>query len=341
VASTFAGGPYNATGYWFPCPIKTNPFSNGKNYAVKPFQVIIYYTENPGTKTLAVQRLARGLRYVLGVNMDDPDDCGVKNEISLANGGTGTGCTGTGPSSRYAYLTNGFSGWACQDTVSNPSSPPLVPPSAGGTYSPALVNSDGTDPWAGACTAGMSLVAVLDAPECYDGNNIWAPGGYKHFRQVVTVVGRGRTDCPIGWYRVPTLQVKVWFAHQGFNDYKVWRLSSDDMAATAAGHSFLNGASFHTDWMGGWDDTVFFGSANGAVLGWQKFCTGVAGATPHTCNDAAINATTSLLANATAPDGTRSPQVNFSSTQYSTSNAAQMFPLPSSSHGPMVMNATP
>ena len=311
-SSAAGGGVANGTGYWFPCPVLTNPFADGKNYAVQANFVIIYYTSNPYTLASTLTRIPRGLRYVLGVNMDDPDDLNVKAEITAANAQTGT-------SGRYSYIDNGWGGWNCFNTGGF-----VV-----GSSHLTLVNSDGSDPWAGACLTGYTLSPDVFAPPCWDGTNLWSPGGYKHMRRKIMDSVAGKGVCPTGWWQLPELEIKPQFSHQGFNDYKNWRLSSDNMAATNSGHAVYNGGSFHTDWMGGWNDTLF--------LTWQQFCTGVNGATSHECNNSTISATQALLTTTVAPDASRNPQTN-TSNAFGTASQANMFLLPSTSQGPFTIH---
>jgi hypothetical protein len=313
-ASNAAGGILNGTGYWFPAPVKTNPFADGHDYAVRCDYAVIYYTTEP-TNSPSLVRIPRGLRYVLGTNMDDPDDLIVKAEIAAANAQPGTG-------GRYSYESNGFTGWYC-----------LNGSNVVGVVHGFLKASDNSDPWGGACTTGMQIYAEAHGPPCWDGQNLWSPGGYKHLRQKIRDNTLGRDVCPNNWYELPALIIKVMFTHQGFSDYGSWRLSSDDMAATNAGHSMRNGESFHTDWLGGWDDATF--------VEWQTNCLGVGslGGTPHQCNDSVISSTKRLIMGETAPDG-RSPQVDLVTT-YGTSSASKMFMVPSSSVGPKTMHVHP
>lgn len=332
-ASTIAGGPENATGYWFPCLIKTNPFGNGKNYAVKPDGFVVYYVHSltdAGERT----RLPRGLRYILGTDMDDPDGALRNAEIAAANAQPGT-------SGRYSKGTahgpdnDGWVGWECRTGAGA-----LVTTTGGQTYSNHLKSTAGVDPWGGNCTAGMTMNAHLVAPQCYDGENLWSPGGYKHFRYAIQDSVHG-SACPNGWYKVSQLNITIKFRHQGFADYGTWRAASDDMMEaklTSLGtpRTVANGESMHTDWLGGWDDTVFFGNEAGTVLGWQKFCAGVNGNTPRECDSSTFNSTHHLVggyAGENAPDLTRTPQVD-QSEAYNTSNPADMLEIPSNWTGP-------
>lgn len=309
-----AGGPLNGTGYWFPCPVKTNPFSDGKNYAVRANLAIIYYTENPGSNNIYVSRIPRGLRYVAGYPMDDPTNAIITAEIAAANAQPGT-------AGRYSALATPYR-WVCTDT---------------GDTVPYLKTTGGADAFAtlgtGTCPGGTNnLLFEIDAPPCWDGTNPWSPGGYKHMRYKIHDNTLGTDVCPNGWYQLPQLIIKAQFTHSGFSDYGDWRLSSDDQAAAACGCTVANGASLHNDWFGAWDDTTF--------MKWQDFCVGVNGQTAHQCDSSTIGSAERMiggLVSENAPDSSRVPQVNFG-LSYGTASAASMFQLPSTSSGPAVIN---
>ncbi|OWQ96154.1 hypothetical protein CDQ92_13155 [Sphingopyxis bauzanensis] len=329
-ASTIAGGPYNATGYWFPCIIKPNAFGDGKAYAVKVDEIIVYYVENPATLAAAASRLPRGLRYIFGTNMDDPRDTIFKAKIATANAQPST-------SGRYAYNGNGFMGWICYNNAKS-----AVIPSVTGDYHPGFTTSAGADPWGGACTADMWLQAAFNAPACYDGTNLWSPGGYKHLRPRVTdnvATGSIIEGCPNGWFKLPQLTATLWFKHQGFSDYGTWYASSDAMATMAAqaidplDPDMRPGESMHTDWMNGWDDTV--------LTQWQDFCIGLSGGDMHTCDSSLISTTQALVggySGVNAPDLTRSPQV-VQTPEFNTTARNLMVQLPANPAGPFTTHA--
>lgn len=328
-ASTVAGGPYNATGYWHPCVIKPNAFGDGKSYVVKPTVYIIYYVQNPATRALSEQRIPRGMRYVFGTNMDDPYDTIVKAQIATANAQTGT-------AGRYAYLGNGFIGYACHATNGGAA----IPTALGGDYTPGFKTAAGGDPWAGACTAGMFISMNFNGPNCYDGTNIWSPGGYKHFRNYITdnTSSRGDKGCPNGWFQLPAITIVAWLKHQGYADYGTWILSSDAMANAKAQLIAPGtpdgppGWSNHTDWMGGWNDAT--------LTTWLDFCFGVSGGTMHTCANSTIDATHKLMGGegGVAPDNSRNPQVD-TVTAYSTLVRSDMVQVPASIVGPHTIMA--
>jgi hypothetical protein len=67
---SFASGTdANGTGYWYPCPLVQNPYSNGKNYAIRADFITIYYAGTPADMQTAPY-IPIGLRYVFGFDMD-------------------------------------------------------------------------------------------------------------------------------------------------------------------------------------------------------------------------------------------------------------------------------
>ncbi len=336
-ASTAAGGPYNATAYWHPCIIKPNAFGDGKNYVVRAAFYTIYYVENPATPAAQAMRIPRGMRYVLGVNMDDPDDTIIKAQIATANAQSGT-------AGRYAYpaapFGNGWIGYRCLSADQNTLIPYTV--EGGGNNYPAFKTAGGADPWGGNCNAGKWLVAEFNGPNCYDGTNIWSPGGYKHFRRKITDnVGTASTKgCPNGWFYLPAISLTMFFKHQGFADYGTWYLSSDAMATTKrqlltpGADPMRPGESMHTDWMNGWDDTT--------LMKWHNFCFGQSGGSLHICANGTIGSNETMLGGAggNAPDGSRSPQITIDlATAPTTLLRSDMTQVPASLTGPHVIHA--
>lgn len=306
-----AGGPINATGYWIPTFLV--PLA-GKTYGKIPDYAIVYYQASMAEAVAGtVSRLPFGMRYVTGWNMDDHHDAAVRAELDAA-GGYDAGLP-----------NNGFIGYS----MSGPGGTLLT--DLGLTTSKHLKNADGTDPWMGQATSAYQLNVDLSAPDFWDGVNLWSPGGYKHFRHAQRHSVDGQPKGPIGWVRVPKLQLKFVFTHGGFADYGTWRLSSDDhLSMIDPNHApMLNGSTFHADWMGGWDQVM--------QLAWQRNGQGVQGFAPHEMNDSIMSATQKLIVGATAPTG-RSPQVNLS--QKLTSTAGNMILLPTgAARGPKVISS--
>lgn len=306
--------PLNATAYWFPPLCKANTFGDGKTYCVRSDWITVYYAADTQADIAQLVRIPRGLRYVAGTHMDDPDDDYATAEIAAANAQSGT-------AGRYAYVGNGFIGWQC---VNNGVVINVDNDIGGANVYPALTKPDGTsDPWGGRCKGkdepGISdgqLIANIHAQQCWDGVNLWSTDGYSHMRNAVSDTTNGHLVCPNGWYKIPKLELKFFFTFHTTGEWTGYRLTSDDMAATAAGHAMLNGSSFHADWFGGWDDETF--------TTWQEFCLGVGQAEAFECNDNTIDATHRL------------PSISF--TQYGTSSAGVMFRLPTQHQGPATVH---
>lgn len=287
---------------------------------------VIYYSIGaPAGSTLVdnLQPLHLKLRFITGVNMDDPNDCQVKNELDVANGGSGASCTVT--PGRYAYAGNGFKGYQCWSNYGNGSVVTVVNGAgAGKTESPYFVAPGGVDPWGGNCGDNHAIIAVADAPECWDGWNITSPTGYRHFRHLVNDSVTGTTTCPNGWYKVPTFEIKTYHQTHGWADYSTWSLDSDaamtaKLTALGTPRTVQPGESFHNDWMNGWVKSI--------LDIWQGSCLGIGTNAPHTCNTDTINPDTGgnlLAGGGNSPDGKRVPQVN-SNRRVDTNNVANLF----------------
>lgn len=321
--SLAGGGDLNATGYWYPAIVKGA-------YALKCKYVVIYYKVLPSEGRTTVV-IPNGLQYVSGADMDDPNKEWLRTHIAAANAQPGT----TG---RY-FLANTLTGaqsndfeWTCIATG---------PGNTGGESHKYLKNADGSDPWGGRCVAGDDMALKTLASNCWDGVNLWSPGGYKHVIQAIWDTQVSKFVCPKNYYRMAELDLAIWFEHDGFSDYGNWRLSSDDMwqakwTAVGSPRTVLNGESAHFDWKGAWAAYAF-----GASTGWQKNCIGAQNGTPHECNDGRINGTEALKRGGTVTvfgsSQTRTPQVDLSSTAgFSSPNGR--FPIPANPNGPATIH---
>jgi hypothetical protein len=339
--STISGSDINKSAYWVPAFVLTNPFGDGKNYALKPDYIVVYYNGYDGTKSSQFSRFFLGQGNVFGTNMDDPEDTQVKKEIAAGNVAAGF--------TRYTYVTDGFQGYYC-DAESGATT----------DYVDHLKNADGSDPFAnldpagglgpGGCPAGNHIVMELRGPTHWDCTNLWSPGDYKHYRQDVNDSVAGGGVGPNGWCRQAAVIYKVLYYENGPSDYTRWRLSSDDpMAAkldslptcttgfanapcttTSSPHTVLNGQSAHGDYKIGWDKDTLVNHV-------MHDCIGTDGGTPHECEVDIIGLNTWLIGTTGggAPDG-RNPQVNTANHQYDTSSPAKMVLLPASPHGPVM-----
>ncbi len=228
---TCGGGPVNGSGYWHPAII------NAQNRVVLSEFVIIYYKENRenanGTSDHSHQ-IPRGMEMIWGWDMA---------KTLAQNGG----------------WPAGFGGWKCRNTNgSNANSPyPGLP------VQPYLKNADGTATLS--CQPGDLLGVEASSPRCWNGLDLTSANGRAHVAH--TLGNSHNSPCPSTHpYRIPHFDMIAWFNHEGPEDFKNYRLSSDDHAA---GGPALNGQTWHVDWMGGWNQTEF--------TGWQQLLLGLSG----------------------------------------------------------------
>jgi hypothetical protein len=205
-----AGGPLNGTAYWFPCVT-----DQATGNVIRPKNtIIIYYVNNPALSP-KVSPLYRGLRYVVGTNMDDPDLTWLQARIDVANSQPGTSPT------RYSLTHSGNYSWTQEWTCS----------SATPSTARRLKNSDGSDPFGGTCVAGSDFWMQFAGANCWDGQNFWSDSGNPGYRHVIPKIWdnvAGDWVCPDHWYLIPSLTLQIHFSQNGFSDYGNWRLSSDD-----------------------------------------------------------------------------------------------------------------
>lgn len=266
--STCPGGPVNRTAYGAPSMRATLP--SGATVTVKPDSVAFYYThdaiESP-TKTA----LLNGMAFIIGVNVDDPDDLARKAEVPAG----------------FTYAGNGFYGYQCTNAIGTVT----VQTDEGGTYAPGLRRANGTDYWGGRCLSGYVILLEMHAPECWDGKNLTSVGGRDHLRYAITHNNSGKLVCPTGWYSVPKFEVKERYSHKGWNDYKTWKLSCDVDGR-------LPGSCGHADWFGAWDSNIFR-TAQTNCMGVKIGSTAGNGAD---CDDGTVSATQRLKSREAAPD---------------------------------------
>ena len=109
-----------------------------------------------------------------------------------------------------------------------------------------------------------------------------------------------------------------------------WRLTSDDSKATACSCTVINGETFHTDWMDGWDDAV--------RINWETNGIGTFGHTPHELNSSQTSSTQHLWGGYNGEAGpVFNPQVD-QSWRYTTDSPSNMFLMPTTKNGPKTMN---
>lgn len=309
--SQASGGPANGTGYWSPCMMKLNPFGDGKDYILKPAEgkhIVIYYANDP-IASPKMKRLLLGLRYVGGYDMDSGGDHPGKSNYmqSLVN----TANAQPGTAGRYSVCNGSFCAveavYKCSTTDGS-----------GEMQAHSLKLANGSDPFGGHCRAGDDLWIQFAGPTCWDGVNLWSPGGYKHVIPGIYDSVKGGFTCPNGWYSLPAFIHQLHYKQNGPSDYMNWVLSSD----IAAGKTSTPGITYHTDWFNGWDRTV--------LTHWLEQCLGIEGGTARECGDNSTNVE-KLVSTAPGPTG-RTPVTL--GTASGTDSPSNMFLAPSSSNGP-------
>lgn len=246
LSSLAAGTDVNGTGYWFPAVVVLNPYGNGKNYAIKLNEAVVYYTENPatdGTGAGAKAFIPVGLRYVFGFDMDASSPTAqyawLQTILDAANATQGyTRYTLTNPSGHYQTQASFNCSGASPVTV----------------Y--VIKNADGSDPHGGTANDGQDYWVQIDGPQFYDGTNLWSPGGYKHLIPGVWDTVTNSWVGPYNYYKLPGLTLQLHLTQHGWADRQRWDLSSDISYRAAHGLTQATlppGKTFHTDWMDGWD----------------------------------------------------------------------------------------
>ena len=315
IDSTSAGTDANATAYWYPCLISVNRDGDGKDYAIKPDSITVYYEGNP----VDLQHgafIPRGLRYILGFDMDatspTTQNAWLQPYVTAANSAYG--------STRYSLV----------DPAGNyPSRVHYSCDGATPSLANTIKNSDGTDPFGGTCASGATFHMRVTGPRCYDGKNLWSPGGYKNVINPIWDNLKSKWACPYNYYALPELTVQVDFTQYGWTDRQKWDLSSDISFRAARGLTAAQvpaGTTFHTDWFGAWDDDI--------MRIWEAQCIGVEHNTPHECNSSQISDTQALIASDIGAGG-RSPQVDSSSVPHATSSDPGWVPIPPAWSGAM------
>lgn len=312
--STCPGGPVNPSAYWETSVKKQLP--SGVVASIKPDLVVLYYVHN-ATESPTKYPLLNGLGFIFGRNPDDPNDLLRKAEIP----------------SGFAYITDGFGGWACYQSDGVTPVDPDVPGPVYGFQTP-----EGTDPWGGRCTAGMMLVGTLNAPDCWDGKNLTAVGGRDHLRHRIRHVNSGKAVCPTDWFTIPALEVKPRITHGGWSDYSTWWLSSDRHGLDEEDWR-TPGSTFHADYILAWDRPKLDKALQeclGITIG------GVAGSGAG-CDYSTIGIGERLLSDSASPDPTKSndPIVNLSLTYWNDPNNVRFFPIPEGTKGPFTIHSHP
>jgi hypothetical protein len=183
-----------------------------------------------------------------------------------------------------------------------------------GRYTLSGCNACGTQTLTNVVATHQFFINIA-GPQCWDGKNLWSPGGYKHVVMSIFDSKYSVYTCPNNYYRIPQLRIEIHYTQYGWADRQRWSLSSDASARTRLSCSTTAcppGFTFHTDWMHGWD------MVKGAE--WMRHCLGAEHTIPHQCASSQINATEALggyVGAVCSPGsigaGGRCPQVDVSS----------------------------
>lgn len=273
--STCDGGPFNATLYWEPSMYRQ---IGGVIFTVKPKNFIFYYVLTPKEGQEAT-RLRRNLRFIGGANPADYNDTAKRAELTAAGltYSSGTPTTPAGFGGFTCFAPDGLTKRNVLSAHARTDSTGTVPNAFVAKY---LKGPNGEDPWGGTCTAGV-LIQYINAPQCWDGNNLGSPNGRDHFRYAARNPNTGQTTCPLNYVKVPHFETATHFDHNGWTaDLQYWYLASDRMNPPSTpgdsssldpcrqtGPYYCPGATAHFDWWGAQDD-IF-------MKEWQRNCIGM------------------------------------------------------------------
>lgn len=254
---TCDGGPLNNTGYWFPAMIRPQ-----NNMVVVPNFFTVYYKTQRRNQTGYV---ASGSGLSQGAARNLPR--GLRYVMGF---NTATGLIDPVGTTFF---------WGCEDGT-------------GGNQATITALAAATD-----CTGLVSgfqariFVRLSFGPNCWNGTQLDSPDHRSHMKSKAQD-GFGNALCPTTHPIIlPQLTVIIWFQHQGAADFSQWYLSSDRMPNHT---QYANGESFHTDWFGGWDQTV--------METWTHLVDGIAGTGTDVRDgvSAQLGDATKLVSNATS-----------------------------------------
>lgn len=102
------------------------------------------------------------------------------------------------------------------------------------------------------CPAGARLGAIINAPDCWDGQRLDSPNHRDHMA-TASYGSQGFPRCPSTHpYVIPAFTMGAWYTVDDAGAAS-WYLSSDDMPGMGR---MTAGSTFHADWFGAWDDKV-------------------------------------------------------------------------------------
>jgi hypothetical protein len=100
------------------------------------------------------------------------------------------------------------------------------------------------------CSPGNALDAKIDAPNCWDGQNLDSANHRSHVAYAYWTTSG--PVCPSTHpYMIPAFTLAARFTIAQGDDTTKWTFSSDAMAPNQP-----RGSTFHADWFGAWDNTV-------------------------------------------------------------------------------------
>lgn len=111
------------------------------------------------------------------------------------------------------------------------------------------------------CPLGNRLGAIINAPTCWDGQNLDSADHRSHV-SYGSYGDWGYYKCPTTHpYVIPNFTLGVWYTTDADLDRSgswsasrpTWHLSSDEMPGQPMARP---GTTFHADWFGAWDDTI-------------------------------------------------------------------------------------
>lgn len=232
---TCNGGPLNRSGYWIPAML------DGKGHVVLPVLFTIYYKGKPHGGS---RELPRGLRYIFGFSMAQPD-LPIKTQFQCVTSEIGA----DGVKRR---VSKGVSlARSIKDAIVN------------GCPASVYTGTPGWDPY----QPDTQLMVALGGPNCWDGVNLDKPDHRSHMsHKIADASNNWVSGCPPTHpVELPGFLMSVAYQVMPGDDLTLWHFSSDRVThADGTTHNFEPGTTFHSDWFGAWDDDI--------KARWQKGC---------------------------------------------------------------------
>ena len=204
-----SANPLNRSGYWTPAML------DGKGNVVRPDLIAEYYKRRPVTDPIVSDPTnAQFQGYA------QPMPNGIRWIVGFDMN------SGSNPQAGSTY-------WNCTGPGSVPGHYPDIPT--------ALTQ--------GHCTVGDQLLAITDAPDCWDGKNLDSADHRSH----VAYAGYGSwgyLKCPAGYpFVIPVNHLAVFYSIAAGDDPTKWSLSSDSMYP-----SLPAGSTLHSDFFAAHDN---------------------------------------------------------------------------------------